>query len=73
MVAAYGCYSIRLPYNTMVLAAGHYKETQLSAIIEAVLNIGISVIFVFRFGLYGVAIGTLVAMVYRTSVFSILF
>ncbi len=66
LVAAYGCYSIRLPYNTMVLAAGHYKETQISAIVEALLNIGISVIFVFKFGLYGVAIGTLVAMIYRT-------
>lgn len=66
LVAAYGGYSIRLPYNTMVLAAGHYKETQVSAIIEALLNIVISVIFVFKFGLYGVAIGTLVAMIYRT-------
>ena len=58
------CY--RLPYNTLVKAAGHYRETQASAIIEMLLNIIISVIFVSRYGLIGVSIGTLVAMTYKT-------
>ncbi len=66
LVAAYGAYCIRLPYNTMVLAAGHYKETQTSAILEAVINVVVSVILVNRYGLYGVAVGTLVAMLYRS-------
>lgn len=59
-------YCLRLPYNIMVLAAGHYKQTQWSAIIEAAINIAVSVVLVFRFGLIGVAIGTLAAMAYRT-------
>lgn len=63
---AQASYCLRLPYNIMVLAAGHYKETQWSAIIEAGINILLSVVLVFRFGLIGVAIGTLAAMVYRT-------
>ena len=63
---AQGIYCIRLPYNMIVLAAGHYKETQLSSIIEASLNIAISVATVIKFGLVGVAIGTLIAMLYRT-------
>lgn len=63
---AQASYCLRLPYNIMVLAAGHYKQTQGSAIIEAIINIVVSVVFVFRFGLVGVALGTLVAMVYRT-------
>lgn len=66
LVAAYGAYCIRLPYNTMVLAAGHYKETQSSAILEAGINVVVSVILVNWFGLYGVAIGTLIAMLYRS-------
>lgn len=66
LVAAYGAYCIRLPYNTMVLAAGHYKETQASAILEAGINVIVSVILVNWYGLYGVAIGTLVAMLYRS-------
>jgi Na+-driven multidrug efflux pump len=60
-------YCLELPYNMMVLAAGHYKQTQNSAIIETVLNVVISSLFVSKFGLVGVALGTLVAMVYRTT------
>lgn len=63
---AQASYCLRLPYNIMVLAAGHYKQTQWSAIIEAVINIVVSVVLVFRFGLIGVALGTLAAMAYRT-------
>ncbi len=63
---AQGAYCLRLPYNIIVLAAGHYKQTQTSAIIEASVNIVISIIMVFKFGLIGVAIGTLSAMIYRT-------
>ncbi len=59
-------YCIRLPYNAMVFAAGHFKQTQMSAIIEAIINILVSVILVSRFGLIGVAIGTLAAMTFRT-------
>lgn len=65
--AAWGMYCLRLPYNIVVLAVGHYKQTQNSAIIEAALNLVTASILVFNFGLVGVAIGTLVAMVYRTS------
>lgn len=63
---AQAIYCIRLPYNTMVLAAGHYKQTQMSAIVEMCLNVIVSIILVFKFGLHGVAIGTLIALAYRT-------
>lgn len=59
-------YCIRLPYNAMVFAAGHYKQTQMSAIIEAIINVTLSVILVLKWGLIGVSIGTFVAMTYRT-------
>lgn len=64
---ANGAYCLRLPYNMMVLAAGHYKQTQWSAIFEAILNILLSVLMVSKYGLIGVAIGTFVAMIYRTT------
>ena len=66
---AQASYCLRLPYNIAVLAAGQYKQTQWSAIIEAAINIIVSVVLVFRFGLIGVAVGTLVAMTYRTCYF----
>lgn len=63
---AQAAYCYRLPYYILVNAAGHYKQTQLSAVIEAVINVVVSVVLVFNFGLVGVAIGTLAAMTYRT-------
>lgn len=62
---AYCIYCLRIPYNALVMSVGHFKETQASSIIEAVVNITVSVFSVFRFGLLGVAIGTIVAMLYR--------
>ena len=66
LVAANAGHCLRLPYNIMILAAGHYKQTQRNYIIAAVLNIVVSVVMVNRFGLIGVAIGTLLAMLYQT-------
>lgn len=57
---------LRLPYNIMILAGGHYKQTQSNYIVAAILNIVISIITVKIWGLVGVAIGTLVAMLYQT-------
>lgn len=62
-------YLIRIPYSYMILAAGHYKQTQKSALIEAGINVLFSLVFVSWLGLVGVAIGTLLAMLYRTVFF----
>ena len=62
-------WAIRLPYSSITLAAGHFKETRKGAWIEAISNITISLIFVWKYGIVGVAIGTLVAMVIRTVEF----
>ena len=59
------CYCLRLPYHSLVIAAGHFKRTQAAAYCEAALNVGISVVLVSRFGLVGVAIGTILATVFR--------
>lgn len=66
LTAANMVHCLRLPYVTMVLAAGHYKQTQSNYIISAALNIIISIVMVKSFGLIGVAIGTLVSMMYQT-------
>ena len=60
---------IRLPYSSITLAAGHFKETRKGAWIEAISNIVISIVLVWNFGIVGVAIGTLVAMSIRTIEF----
>lgn len=62
-------WSIRLPYSSVTLAAGHFKETQKGAWVEVFTNLIISIVLVFKFGMVGVAIGTLVAMTIRTIEF----
>ena len=44
-------YCARLPYHIMIKAAGHYRETQNSAFIEAGLNVLISITTVYVWGL----------------------
>lgn len=61
---AFFCY--RIPYQAIVEAAGHYKQTRNGAMFEAVANIIISIGTVIKFGLIGVAIGTLFANIFRT-------
>lgn len=62
-------YCYRVIYYIIIKAAGHYKETQYSAIIEMILNLSISIVCVVKFGLVGVAVGTFVATSYRLLYF----
>ncbi|MDO5138443.1 MAG: hypothetical protein Q4D71_08305 [Oscillospiraceae bacterium] len=66
IVMAHACHCLRLPYNLMIFAAGHYKQTQHNYIIATIMNIVISVACVKQWGLVGVAIGTLSSMLYQT-------
>ncbi len=71
MILAELIMAIRVPYNNIALSAGHFKQTQNGAWIEAILNIVISCILVKKLGIVGVAIGTLIAMIFRTVEFVI--
>ena len=59
-------YVLRSPYVRLAYSAGKFKDMRKEAYIEAGINIVISIILVQSLGLVGVAIGTLVAMTYRT-------
>lgn len=59
-------YCVRIPYESVVRAAGHYKQTRNGALMEPIINIVFSIILVIQFGIVGVAIGTLIAMTFRT-------
>lgn len=66
MVSGYYVYNLRTPYHVIIKAAGHFKQTQQSAIIEASINIIITLVFIKFFPLIAVTIGFLCAMLYRT-------
>ena len=58
--------NIRIPGSTIQVAAGHFKQTQNAAIIEAVINFGISIMLVKHWGILGVLLGTCASYLYRT-------
>lgn len=66
IVLAHGLHCLRMPYNMLIFATGHYRETQNNYFIAALINIIVSVVTVKFWGLIGVAIGTLVSMVFQT-------
>ena len=68
---AYFCH--RRCFIMLTNACNKYKETQASAFIEAGINITVSIVLVIFFGLIGVAIGTLCAMMFRTIYLSLYF
>ena len=65
------CFCMRAPYLTLVQGAGKYRETRNGAFVEAALNIFISVILVQFMGISGVAVGTLIANLFRTVQYAI--
>ncbi len=65
LVLSQALFCMKTPYQYMYQAAGHFKQTQMSYLVEAGINIVISCVMVFHFGLVGVAVGTLIAAAYR--------
>ncbi len=58
---------IRLPGLTVICAAGHYKQTQGRAVLEATINLVVSLTLIGPLGLTGVMIGVCVSYLYRTT------
>ncbi len=54
---------IHVIYN----CAGDYRKTQKQSIIESIINIVVSIVGVYFLGIYGVLIGTIVALLFRTN------
>ncbi|RSK33698.1 lipopolysaccharide biosynthesis protein [Bhargavaea beijingensis] len=57
--------TIRLPAQYMISVAGHFKETKIKAVIEASISIVLQVVLVNFYGIYGVLIGTAIAIGWR--------
>ncbi|MNM14034.1 hypothetical protein D3C81_242360 [compost metagenome] len=57
----------RAPSDTVIEIAGHFKNTQGRSILESVINLVCSIVFVLLFGIYGVVLGTIAALLYRTT------
>lgn len=72
LIIAEAIYCFRCIYSTISINANCFKETQLGAILECVVNISISMSLIFPLGLVGVAVGTIAGMLTR-YIFEIVF
>lgn len=59
--------SARGPMQLVSEYACHFKQTRGQAIIESTINLFVSIIGVYFYGIYGVLIGTIAALIYRSN------
>lgn len=45
----------------------HFEDTKWRSVLEAVINVIVSIVCVIKFGIYGVLLGTIAALLYRTN------
>ena len=57
----------RTSSGTVINIAQRFEETKWRSILESIINVTVSVICVTRFGIYGVLMGTIAALLYRTN------
>ena len=60
-----GLHCIKQNYHSIVLAAGHYKQTQIGAFIEAGINVVLSIALSFFIGISGIVAATIISTLYR--------
>lgn len=58
---------LRIPAGNVITFAGRFKDTQWRAVLEAIINVVVSIVGVHYCGIYGVMLGTIAALAYRTN------
>ena len=62
LIVSVWLYCIRLPYRSIIVASGAFKELSTGIKIELGVNIGVSVVAVYFLGIVGVPVGSIAAM-----------
>ena len=57
----------RKPSGVVINIAQHFEETKWRAMIEAIINLSASLLLTYIFGIYGVLMGTIIALLYRAN------
>ncbi len=65
LVLSEAIYLIKFPHLNLAYSANKFKDITMPAFIEAIINISVSIILVKKLGINGVAIGTIISMIYR--------
>ena len=60
--------NLRIPAIVAINTAGHFEQVKNYAVIEAAINLILSLLFVRAYGIYGVLGGTIIGSLYRTPI-----
>lgn len=66
-IAVYLLNNGRESSNIVIKLAGHFQQTVGRSLFEAILNVTVSLLGVWKFGIYGVLLGTIAALLYRAN------
>lgn len=66
-IAVYLLNNGRESSNLSIKFAGHFKQTVNRTVFESVINLSVSILCVFHFGIHGVLMGTIAALFYRAN------
>lgn len=57
----------RVSSNTIINIAQEFENTKWRSVLESIINLTASIILTIKFGIYGVLLGTIIALLYRTN------
>lgn len=63
----YLLHNARASSGHVINIAQHFEETKWRSILESVINLVFSLVLTYKFGIYGVLWGTIIALLYRTN------
>ena len=63
--------TLRIPYQSVTEAAGHFKQTRNGSILEVIVHVIVSGVLLIVFGIAGVVVGAVVSAVIRTLQYSV--
>ena len=66
-VAFYLLHNGRAPSNHVINIAQKFEETKRRSILESAINVTSSIVLTYYLGIYGVVLGTILALLYRTN------
>ena len=66
-VAYYLLHNGRASSGCVISIAQHFEQTKWRSVIESVINLTASLVLTYKFGIYGVVLGTIIALVYRAN------
>lgn len=57
----------RVPCGMLINACGHFHQTKYRALLEAVINFVVTLVLIFKYDIYAIAIASIISYVYRVT------